>query len=256
MRRRRLLSLAATASLFSGCLSQSSPDTRPTTEPSNSPRSSQQQRSPTEPPGSTTTPRQRLRDCSPPPTETAVSTPSDGFRRLSVSGDPSPVDDLVDFTVTVRRQATTDAPATVAIHFTNRASVERKFQFTPVIPFTPESVQQVDGDGQLVLVPHQYESHGDIVDEPKAHGDRKEIPSEPTNGCWQATDTIGYVDYFSAIRLGPCERTSRIYSVLSSPGTNGCSPSGTYRTSTTWYIGDVVNEPEKTWGFTLTITER
>jgi len=247
MRRRRLLSLAATASLFSGCLSQSSPDSRTTTETSNSP---------TETPGSTTAPRQTIRDCSPPPTDTAVSTPSDGFRRLSVSGDPSPVDDMVDFTVSVWRQATTDAPATVAVHFTNRAPVERKFQFSPVVPFTPESVQQVDGEGQLVLVPHQYESHGDIVDETKAHGDRKEIPSEPKNGCWQATDTIAYVDYFSAIQLGPCERTSRIYSVLSFPGNNGCSPSGTYRTSTTWWIGDVVHEPEKTWGFDLTITER
>ncbi|WP_123539355.1 hypothetical protein [Halosimplex salinum] len=170
-----------------------------------------------------------------------------------MTGDQTPTGHRVDFTVTVRNQFTVDSPAEITVEFTNEAPSTRTFQFTPVAPFTPTEVRHVERGAELQFVPQQSGGATDSVSVVDADDDGEfdPVPTTPTDGCWSAADEIVFTDHFTAVQLGPCERVSQTYSVVGHPSNDGCFPSGTYRTESTWYVGDA--EDEKTWGFTVTI---
>lgn len=184
--------------------------------------------------------------------DAAMGTPGDGFPTVRVEGDPPPLEHDVHISVQLHRQFTVKSPAEISIHFTNVASVERQFQFSPIVPFTPEEVYHLERDAQLQLIPLGDPTRGE---EPEEFSPSNYIPLKPVDSCWQTDRELTFVDYFGHVRLAPCDTVSRRYAIIDHPENDGCLPNGTYRAESVWWIGEAL-ENEQTWGLKLTMKNK
>jgi len=121
-------------------------------------------------------------------------------RDVHAEGDGQPDDHPLRYAVEVLGRATRSDPARIRVSVTNVTDTPREFFAGAHPPFGTFWGDEVDGDGQLVIVPDDREA---LTQRDRSIGDV--VPRRPrvTTGCWQARGEIGTLDTEFGATLDP-----------------------------------------------------